>query len=66
MTRPSMSARVLPGSAPVLLEDSSTLNLAGSTAAGTFVLRGSDTMAGNVAAAQSVVLQGVGCVAAPT
>jgi fibronectin-binding autotransporter adhesin len=50
------------GSAPVLLEDSSTLNLAGSTAAGTFVFRGSDTMTGNVAAAQSVVLQSVGCV----
>ena len=50
-----------PGSAPVLLEDSSTLNLAGSAAAGTFVLRGSDTMAGNVAAAQSVVLQALGC-----
>ncbi len=51
-----------PGSAPVLLEGSSTLNLAGSAAAGTFVFRGSDTMTGNVAAAQSVVLQGVGCV----
>jgi hypothetical protein len=50
------------GSAPVLLEDSSTLNLAGATAAGTFVFRGSDTMTGNVAAAQSVVLQSVGCV----
>ncbi len=51
-----------PGSAPVLLEEGSKLNLAGATAAGTFVLRGSDTMTGNVAAAQSVVLQGVGCV----
>ena len=51
-----------PGAAPVLLEDSSTLNLAGSAAAATFVLRGSDTMTGTVAAAQSVVLQSVGCV----
>ncbi len=51
-----------PGSAPVLLEDSSTLNLTGATAAGTFVLRGSDTLSGNVAAAQSVVLQSLGCV----
>ena len=50
------------GSAPVLLEDSSTLNLAGSAAAGTFVFRGSGTMTGSVAAAQSVVLQSVGCV----
>ncbi len=51
-----------PGSAAVLLENSSTLNLAGATAAGTFVFRGSDTMKGNVAAGQSVVLQGAGCV----
>jgi len=51
-----------PGSAPVLLENSSTLNLAGSAAAGTFVFRGSGTMSGSVAAAQSVVLQSVGCV----
>jgi hypothetical protein len=51
-----------PGTAPVLLEDSSTLNLAGATAAGTFVFRGSDTMSGSVAAGQSIVLQGVGCV----
>ena len=51
-----------PGSAPVLLEDSSELNLTGATAAGTFVFRGSGgTISGNVAAAQSVVLQGVGC-----
>ena len=50
-----------PGSAPVLLEDSSKLNLTGATAAGTFVFRGSGTMSGNVAAAQSVVLQSVGC-----
>ncbi len=52
-----------PGSAPVLLEDSSKLNLASTTAAGTFVLRGSDTMTGSVAAGQSVVVQSVGCVA---
>ena len=52
-----------PGSAPVLLEDSSKLNLTGATAAGTFVFRGSGgTMTGNVAATQSVVLQSVGCV----
>jgi hypothetical protein len=50
-----------PGSAPVLLENSSKLNLTGATAAGTFVLRGSDTMTGSVAAGQSVVLQSVGC-----
>ncbi len=50
-----------PGSAPVLLENSSKLNLSGSAAAGTFVLRGSNTMTGNVAATQSVVLQSVGC-----
>jgi hypothetical protein len=51
-----------PGSAPVLLENSSKLNLTGATSAGTFVLRGSDTMTGSVAAGQSVVLQSVGCV----
>ncbi len=52
-----------PGSAPVLLEDGSKLNLTGATAAGTFVFRGSGaTMTGNVAAGQSVVLQSVGCV----
>jgi hypothetical protein len=51
-----------PGSAPVLLENSSKLNLTGATAAGTFVFRGSDTMTGSVAAGQSVVLQSVGCV----
>ncbi len=51
-----------PGSAPVLLENSSKLNLTGATAAGTFVFRGSDAMTGSVAAGQSVVLQSVGCV----
>jgi len=52
-----------PGAAPVLLENSSKLNLTGATAAGTFVFRGSgDTMTGSVAAGQSVVLQSVGCV----
>ena len=51
-----------PGTAPVLLEESSKLNLTGATAAGTFVFRGSgDTMTGSVAAGQSVVLQSVGC-----
>ena len=46
----------------MLLENSSTLNLAGSAAAGTFVFHGSGTMSGNVAAAQSLVVQSVGCV----
>ena len=52
-----------PGSTPVLLENSSKLNLTGATAAGTFVFRGGGaTMTGNVAAGESVVLQSVGCV----
>ena len=52
-----------PGSAPVLLANSSTLNLDGS-AAGTFVFHGGNTLnvpAGTIAAGQSVVLQSVGC-----
>ena len=51
-----------PGTAPVLLEGSSKLNLGGASAAGRFLLRGSDTLTGSVAAGQSVVLQSVGCV----
>ncbi len=51
-----------PGSAPVLLENSSKLNLTGATAAGTFVFRGAGTLTGSVAAGQSVVLQSIGCV----
>ena len=54
-----------PGSAPVLLANSSTLNLNGS-AAGTFVFHGSggtlNVPTGTVAADQSVVLQSAGCV----
>ncbi|HXB65228.1 MAG TPA: Ig-like domain repeat protein, partial [Solirubrobacteraceae bacterium] len=51
-----------PGSAPVLLENSSKLNLTGATASGTFVFRGAGTLTGSVATGQSLVLQGAGCV----
>lgn len=48
------------GTTPVVLENSSTLNLKGA-GAGTFDFRGPDTLSGNVGAAQSLVLQSVGC-----